>query len=320
MLIILSGNHTFLRQQALVELKQQLDLQPQIVSVDGMTPAQLTDLIAAQSLFEPQRFVLIYGLAENAPVWQRLEELAPSIAEDDSLTLVLLESKLDGRAKFTKTAKQNGWLREFVLDTDQYGNIKDYYGQKSIEFILEQAKELALKCDRRLAQYLYEHVGANPWELYLALERLQIMGEFSATIIDKYVPKNPLINVFEVLNKAFRGQRSAVKQEIDDLESTETEPRSFFGLLSSQIFNILAIATAPRGASVATDLSINPYVVRQLTPIAQLCSVEELKQVVGWFIEVDSKLKSGSYDAWLEIRVLLNQIIDLTSDKNRHSS
>ncbi|MGI6612243.1 MAG: DNA polymerase III subunit delta [Candidatus Nanosyncoccaceae bacterium] len=311
MLIILSGNHTFLRQQALVELKQQIKVEPQTIQIDGLSPAQLTDLLSAQSLFEPRRFILLYGLSENVEVWQRLMESAEMVAEDDSLVLVLIEDKLDSRTKFVKTAKQQGWLQEFVIDTDRYGNVKDYSGQKSIQFILEQAKKLEIKFDRSLAQCLYQQVGPDPWGLYSALERLQIIGDVSRTAINKYIPANPMVNVFNVLGKAFSGQRQATEQAIDNLESIDAEPRMFFGLLSSQMFNILAIASAPAGANLAADLGINPYVIDQLAPIARRCSLADLKQIAGWFIETDMKLKSGSYDAWLEIKVLLNRIIEL---------
>lgn len=312
MLIILSGNHTFLRQQALVELKQQIEVEPQTIQIDGLSPAQLTDLLSAQSLFESRRFILLYGLSENVEAWQRLIGSAEMVAEDDSLVLVLIEDKLDSRTKFVKIAKQQGWLREFIIDIDRYGNVKDYSGQKSIQFILEQAKKLELKLDRSLAQYLYQQVGPDPWGLYSALERLQIVGDVSRAAINKYIPVNPIVNVFEVLSKAFSGQRQATEQAINDLESIDAEPRMFFGLLSSQIFNILAIASAPAGANLAVDLGINPYVVDQLMPIARRHQLADLKQVAGWFIETDIKLKSGSYNAWLEIKVLLNRIIELT--------
>lgn len=315
MLTILSGNHTFLRQQALVELKQELNLNPQIISTDDLSPVGLTDLVSAQSLFDPKRFILLYGLAENVQTWQRLSELAQSVADDDSLALVLVEDRLDSRMKFTKLAKRQGWLREFVLEVDRYGNVKDYSGQKSVQFVMGQAKKLGINFNRSLAQYLYQHVGSDPWELYSALERLQVLGDASRAAIDKYIPQNPIINVFEILNKAFRGQRQAVKQEIDDLESTDAEPRLFFGLLSSQIFNILAIAVAPSSANLVSDLGINPYAADQLLPIARLGSVVKLEQIVQWFIETDMKLKSGSYDAWMEIRVLLNRIIELNLQK-----
>ena len=235
------------------------------------------------------------------------------MAADDSLVLVLVEDKLDSRTKFAKTAKQKGWLREFVIEVDRYGKIKDYTGQKSIQFVLEQAKKLNLKCNRTLAQYLYQRVGADPWELYGALERLQIVGEVSRQAIDQYIPTSPTVNVFEVLNLAFRGQREVVEQAVVDLERTDAEPRLFFGLLASQIFNILAIASAPAGANLVADFGLNSFAVSQLSAITRDHSLEELKQVTQWFIEVDTKLKSGSYDAWLEIKVLLNRIVELTS-------
>lgn len=311
MLVILSGNHTFLRQQALVELKQQLKLEPQIILANNLSPAQLADLLTAQSLFEPQRFVLIYGLSDNVEAWSRLIELAESVAEDNSLALVLVEDKLDSRTKFVKVAKQQGWLKEFIIETDRQGNIKDYSGQKSVQFILEQSKKLGLKFDRNLAQYLYQQIGPDPWELYSALERLQVIGDASRAAIDKYIPSNPMINIFEILNQAFAGKRREVDRSISDLESLDTEPRSFFGLLSSQIFNVLAIAVAPAGANLAADFGINPYAISQLSSIARHQSLDNLKQVANWFVEADIKLKSGSYDAWLEIKVLLNQIINL---------
>lgn len=311
MLVVLSGNHTFLRQQALVELKQQIKLEPQIVSTDDLSPAELSDLLLAQSLFEPKRFVLLYGLAENAAAWQRLTELAEVVAKDDSLVLVLVEEKLDNRTRFVKQARQAGWLKEFHLETDASGRVRDYGGRKSVQFVLEQAQKLDLKIDRSLAQRIYQHVGPDPWELYNALERLDTVGEISTEALQKYVPQNPMVNLFEILQKAFRGEMEAVAQEIDELESSDTEPMQFFGLLTSQVVNLLGLVAAPPDVDVAGDLRVNRFALDQLRPIAQQQSLGKMKRVVELFVQTDQRLKTGAPDTWLEIKLLLAKITQL---------
>ena len=311
MLKILSGNHSFLRAQALLELKEKVAVRPVNLAVENLTVTDWTDLLLAQSLFEPRRFLLAYGLSENTAVWQKMTEMAEQIAADDSLLLVLVEDKLDSRTKFAKIAKTAGWLTEFNLKTDKSGRVVDYSGDLSVKFVLERATKRSLPFERSVARYLFDRVGAEPWDLYQAVERLADLGEASREMIDKYIPANNMVNLFEILTKALLGQAQVVAAEVDQLAQTSTEPHQFFGLLTTQMLNVLALVAAPAEADVAGELGINQFMLDKLRTLAGRVSLPKVKQAVQLFTETDQNLKTSSSDIWLEIKTLLLQVAQI---------
>lgn len=311
MLKILSGNHTFLRQQALLELKQKLDLPATFLPAETLSEASFMDLILAQSLFEPQRFLVIYDLASNQAVWQKMTEEAEKIASDPSLCLVLVENKLDSRTKFVKEASKAGYLEIFNLELDKNGRVRDYSGAKSIQFALEQAKKLGLDLNRSQAQRLFRRVGSDPWQIYHALERLALLElPFEQGL--EYVPIEPEANVFEILSTALRGDALKLTQSLTDLKQANTEAYRFLALLGSQIFNLLALVSAPDPSEVSADFGINSFALEALRSSAKNLSLNQVKQMVAEFIATDQKIKSSSTDIWLEINLLLQRILELS--------
>lgn len=308
MLKIFSGNNSFLRQAAWQELRQRLDLTPNLIKGEVLSLIELNDLLSAQSLFEAKRCLLAYNLSEQPVLWQRIVDLAPSLAADDSLVLVLIEDKLDQRTKFAKLAKKEAWWQDFSLKLDKNGQVIDYTGDTSVKFILEQSTKLGLKIAQSDARYLFERVGAEPWDLFQALERLALLEEINREQIDRYIPANKQVNLFEILQKALLGQSELLESDLNELEASNTEVQQFFGLLSSQILQLLAIMLAPAGADLVQDFAINPFVLTKLRHLARGLTIKQVRQTVALFSEVDQKIKSGSNDPWLEIKALLLQV------------
>ncbi len=311
MLKILTGNHTFLRQQALFELKQKANILPEIISADNLSVAGFNDLVSAQSLFVSVRLVIIYNLANNTEVWAKFTELAEGIADDDGLSLVLVEDKIDSRTKFFKLALKQGWLENFAIEVDSAGRVRDFSGQKSVKFILEQAEKLKLGITRLEAEFLFRRVGADPWELYNSLLKLSAVGRVDKEAIKKFIPQNTMTNVFEILNKVLSGKQKEVMLEIDELERSDAEPHQFFGLLASQMFNAVALVLVPIGASVEADFGVNSWALGSLRAVVRNYSPIEIKKIIEMFVATDQKIKTGSTDLWLEIRVLLTQIASI---------
>lgn len=304
MLKILTGEHTFLRQQAFEDLKKDLG-DCRVVTTEDLTAGGLEDLLLSHSLFEPSQNFIFYQLSANQSAWAKLVELAEQIAAADDLVVILIEDKLDRRTQFSKLAAKHGWETRFDLP-------RDYDRMAATRFIAEQAKLQSLTLTPALAQLIFELVGPNPWDQFQAVSKLAPLEKVTAEIIKTYIPKNQFGNVFEIIELALQGRLADLEREISQLETEAVEPHQFFGLLVSQLTNMAIVKTTPDDVDVAREFGIHPFAVRKMVGLLGSLSLARLNQALTILVETDQAMKTSGGDAWELIRIGLVKISQLT--------
>ena len=302
MLRVLAGANTFEIIKFVKDFKDQIGINPIEIKSEKISYSEFVDLIFARSLFTDAEFIIARNLSSNKPVWEKLIDLIPKIAEDQSLNLILIETELDKRTKIAKELVKLKLVAEFNLP-------KDYDSQSAKRFILKQASDFGVKISDKLALELFERVGCDPWSQYHALEILSALDEdITLEAIDKYIPKTAMANVFSALELALSKEIDKLNALIDELERVSTEPNQFFGLITSQALTLLAVKSAPSGANVAKDIGANPYVLDKLRPVARAKTIESLSKMIRILALADRKLKSSKSDPWVILKSALNEI------------
>ncbi len=302
MLRVLAGANTFEIIKFVKDFKDQIGINPIEIKSEKISYSEFVDLIFARSLFTDAEFIIARNLSSNKPVWEKLIDLIPKIAEDQSLNLILIETELDKRTKIAKELVKLKLVAEFNLP-------KDYDSQSAKRFILKQASDFGVKISDKLALELFERVGCDPWSQYHALEILSALDEdITLEAIDKYIPKTAMANVFSALELALNKEINKLNALIDELERVSTEPNQFFGLITSQALTLLAVKSAPSGANVAKDIGTNPYVLDKLRPVARAKTIESLSKMIRILALADRKLKSSKSDPWVILKSALNEI------------
>lgn len=302
MLRVLAGANTFEIIKFVKDFKDQIGINPIEIKSEKISYSEFVDLIFARSLFTDAEFIIARNLSSNKPVWEKLIDLIPKIAEDQSLNLILIETELDKRTKIAKELVKLKLVAEFNLP-------KDYDSQSAKRFILKQASDFGVKISDKLALELFERVGCDPWSQYHALEILSALDEdITLEAIDKYIPKTAMANVFSALELALNKEINKLNALIDELERVSTEPNQFFGLITSQALTLLAVKSAPSGANVAKDIGANPYVLDKLRPVARAKTIESLSKMIRILALADRKLKSSKSDPWVILKSALNEI------------
>lgn len=302
MLRVLAGANTFEIIKFVKDFKDQIGINPIEIKSEKISYSEFVDLIFARSLFTDAEFIIARNLSSNKPVWEKLIDLIPKIAEDQSLNLILIETELDKRTKIAKELVKLKLIAEFNLP-------KDYDSQSAKRFILKQASDFGVKISDKLALELFERVGCDPWSQYHALEILSALDEdITLEAIDKYIPKTAMANVFSALELALNKEINKLNALIDELERVSTEPNQFFGLITSQALTLLAVKSAPSGANVAKDIGTNPYVLDKLRPVARAKTIESLSKMIRILALADRKLKSSKSDPWVILKSALNEI------------
>ena len=305
MLKILFGDNTFLRQQRLEAIKTDSKLKPVIISSDSLASSQFIDFISSQSLFSTEQFLIIYDLKTNSNVWQTMIDRSLQIQNDSTISLILVEDNLDGRTKFVKEAQNSGLAEEFKLP-------KENNTMAALHFIKQQAIGLKMKIDSSTALQLLDRVGPSPWNQFQALNILAVLGKNDQATIETYVPNNPMSNIFGVLELSLKGKQLSMKRELDQLMELDTDPRLFFGLLTSQLLNLLAVKTSEGVDISASELNIHPYMYSKSISLARSQSLEKMKAVIKIFSDTDAKLKTSQFETWDIIVACLYKVSSLS--------
>lgn len=299
MLKILTGPNSWLIKRAIAEFDT-----ADISRYQGseLTPGELANILGAQSLFSTKRTVVIDELSANKAGWEHLTELANELASDPDLTLIIIENKPDGRSKLIKQAKQAGWLEDYPLPKDSH---------QATTYLEAEAQQLQLQLQPGVARMIVDRVGLDTWAGHMALEKLaSASATISAELVEKYIAPSLEVNVFKVVDELFAGRALAVAELIDEMDRTSANAYQFFGLISSQISNLLMIKIL--GKTVATtELKLHPFVAGKLANVANQLSLPTIKQMVSILAQTDLQLKTSGQHDWTLIKLTLVQITQL---------
>lgn len=299
MITLLTGENNFEITRALDHLVEQFD--GDIERVDGaeVDLKQLPDLLMGATLFSAKRLVVIKGLSENKAVWGSLEEWLPRISDD--VHAVLIESKPDKRTKTYKSLTKVAEVQEFPAWTE-----RDQ--MKAQQWCMIEAQQLGTSLDAKSTQALVARVGVDQWQLRHAIEKLAVLDEISPEVIERVIEANPSENVFNLFDAALNGDSRRVGEMIRTLEQTD-DPYMVFGLLSSQAFQLAALAVGDKpSAEVAKDIGAHPFAVSKLSRHASKLGRVGAKRVMTIFADTDASMKSTAAAPWLQIERALIKV------------
>lgn len=292
MITLLTGENSFEVARALRRIRAAFDGTVEQVDGSELEVRQLPDLLMGGTLFSDKRMVVIKGLSENKSVWNSLVDWIPRVSDD--VHLVVVEAKPDKRTVVYKDLKKVADVQEFAAWTDRDS-------AKAEQWLAGEAKAMGMELDRKSIQTLVRRVGVDQWSLYHEMEKLAVLETVDAAVIEQLVEAAPTENVFNLFDAALRGQARDVKEMILVLQATE-DPYKVFGLLSSQVFQLAALAVSDKpSAEVAADIGAHPFAMGKLTSHAKRLGRPGARAAVAVMAEVDDGMKTSGGEPWLLI-------------------
>ena len=301
MITLLLGENSFEIEQALGSIIDEFDGKVEQIKAEDLQISQLPDILMGISLFATKRLIVVRDLSENKTIWPVLGSWISKISDD--IHLVLVETKVDKRSVTYKALKDAVNIREFLPWSD-----RDIF--KAEKWTMEQAKNMGIKLDNKLAQFLVRRVGADEWQIFHALEKLALVDLISEDIIKDLVEPNLTENVFELFETAIKGETELLKDKLRILEQTEDIYR-LSALLYSQAFQLLAISAAGKDDNVAKDFGIHPFVVSKLESTAKRVGKTGIAKIVKIFAEADRDMKISKAEPWILLERALMKIANL---------
>lgn len=298
MITLLSGENSFEIHEALKAFVADFAGQPERVDGGSLELKNLPDLLMGGTLFAEKRLVIIRDLSENKAVWEKLPDWLPRLSDD--IDLVLVDEKPDKRTFAYKELKKVAVVKEFPTWGD-----RDRFAAET--WVEKRAASLNVKLDKKLAHQIVERVGLDQWQLAHALEKLSLLDEINEQAIVATIDSNPSENVFQLFELALEGKSKEIHSMLRTLELTE-EPYKLFALLSSQAFQLAAVANATSENNPSKDFAIHPYVASKLERHAKKIGKSGTLRILKTFAQADADLKVSRGEPWLVIEKVLLSI------------
>lgn len=295
MITLLYGQNDYALQQELRRIIQQFSVKEAIERRDGSTvsPEALLDLLQGGSLFAQERLIIFSDLASNKTAWGALAEYIEMVPEE--IHLVLIESALDKRTKTYKLLQKFASVQELKLLSEP----------EAERWLPHEAKSLAMEITSSQVSYIVRRMGTDQWQLYSLLEKLQFIDEITKEVIDSHSEVRVEANVFALIDVALEGDIKKVQQLVGETKQSQ-DPYQFFGLFSSQLFQLITLAVSKKPSSdVAKDLGVHPYPLQKVSALAKHLSLQQIRDMAHILSDCDNKIKRSGVEPWLLIEQAL---------------
>lgn len=298
MISLLYGGNDFLLKQHLREIVNKFADKNAIEKIDGDSIAadDLADLLSGTSLFSQNRLVILYDASSNKEVW---DKLADYIENDNGDTqLILIELSPDKRTKTFKQLQKHAKVIEFNNLSENEAKV----------WLAGEAKNINLQLTPALVDKIVKRAGTDQWKLHFTLQKLQNLDEINDANIAQQIEPSVAANVFALIDAALQKSPQKIHKLVAEASSGE-DPYFFFGLFSSQMFQLVTLAVSDKKpAEVAADLGVHPYPLQKLSSTSRQLSKNDLKKIASIVAECDDQIKRSGAEPWLLIEQALVKI------------
>ncbi|MDO4868260.1 MAG: DNA polymerase III subunit delta [bacterium] len=308
---VIFGENSFERESELAKLKNQAekaDFAIENLNVENLTEEDFVNSICGVSFLAEKRLVIIKRASDNSMLWDKLPVIISRISDD--VHLCLIEEKIDKRSTIYKSIAK-------VADMKEQKSLSAKDGKDLAEFARKIAKRLGFSVDNKTADFLVSWVGVDEWRVRDGIERLSVLGEISKENIEKYIPQNIESNAFGIFELALNKKQHEAIDQLSRIKITEGVDGAyqFFGLISSQFFNLVALklgqSSGKTTTEVAKELGVNAWSLGKMDQFARNLNFDQINHISEKFLQIDELLKTTNSDVWGLVEALLLDIASI---------
>lgn len=298
MITVFTGTNNYALTQAVRKLTRAFEGEVEHIDGSNLETRDLPDLFMGATLFSTNRLLVIRGLSANKTVWADLDKWLDKVPAETAM--LVIEQSPDKRTRTYKQLQKIATIKDF----------KDLDERELVSWVQNLAREQGADLLPDSARYFVSYVGHDQWRLQSEFEKLMLAEKPITTDLVRYIAEPyPEATAFELLDSMLKGDESRVR-ELLDLLSQKEDPYQFFGLLSSQVFALLAMVNGKTRSSneIAKDMGVHPFVVSKLSPFAKKLGEHRVGRLVEQLAHCDERIKTSGVDPWYQIRLTLLQI------------
>ncbi len=261
---------------------------------------KISEIVTVQPFLTEKRLVRIRSLASNKTLLEKFIELAINLA--DNIDIVLVEDKLDSRAKTTTKLKKIADIRGFsVLE-----------GRDLEDWVINQIAENGSTIDRQTVQYLIDRLGSNQELLEREIHKLCLYTKnIDKQAIDSLTMPIASSSIFNMLDNLISGNTDKALRLYEDQRAQGMEPQAILGMITWQLISLAMVRSGigQNSDDIVKKTGLSPFVVRKNQLIAKNISKNKMIKMIDTTIKVDLTMKTAKIDYDNAIRQL---IIDLS--------
>lgn len=295
MITLLTGTNTFAIAEAIRERVGTFDGEVEKLDAVELEPRNLPDLFMGASLFSPNRLIVLRGASANKTLWPELEQWVERVPKETEI--LLIETSPDKRTKTYKLLQKHATIKEF-------GDLNE---AELAAWLQAHARTLGVEVQPDMLRYLISYVGRDQWRLRSELDKLLLAEKpLTRELIQDVAEPYPEATAFELLDGVFSGSDARVHALLALLRERE-DPYQFFGLLSSQVLALFAIASggSRRADEIARDMALHPFVVRKLGTVANKLGKKNIERLIEQLAHADERIKTTGVDPWRQLEITL---------------
>jgi DNA polymerase III subunit delta len=292
MIRVFAGNNFYLIKNHVDKLKSDFiskngDMSIEEIDCEDAEIGTLVTTSNTASLFSEKKLIIAKNIAQNKNLSEQIEQIFSAVVSTEDF--VVVEKNIDKRSAYYKFLKKNS-------DFTQCDELNE--GQ-SIDWVLNEAKNLGASLSRQDAGYLVNRIGLNQQLLKGELSKLISYDEnITRKNIDELTSEKPQSSVFNLLDAAFAGNSRSALKIYDEQKAQGSQPQSIFGML---VWQANIIATVAAGANMsAGELSaatgIKPFSISKANGVYKKIGRQGVSDLLNRLVDADRQIKTKSVD------------------------
>lgn len=304
MIITLTGPNAYALRKRLDELLNKFveahgELALERIDAETADSRTIIEAVQSTSLLSSAKLVVVRDLALNKSAQADIEQIISSV--DAHVDLILVEPFVDRRSSYFKVLKSKTKLED-SSNTESSGLAR---------WLVEEAKNQGGDLSYADANFLIERVGLNQSLLANELAKLITYNpKITREHIELLAVKNPQSRVFDLLEAAFKGNKSRALNLYGEQRAQKAEPLEILGMIAWQL-RLIAFAKMGQAKSlsaISSDLGINSFPVSKASDIAQNLTSMQLGRLVDDAYRIDKLAKSKKIDLDEALKTYLTTI------------
>ena len=260
--------------------------------------------------------VIIVKEAQHIKKWDALTMYMDNPQPSTILVFCYKYGLPDKRLNLFKNWEKKGGV---LMESEQ---LRDYQVEKWIrDYVAEwnksqgQEGDDAVKIDEKVAKILADSIGADLTQIVGALQKLidgrpEGVKVIDAALVERNIGISKDFNVFELQSALIAGDVVKANRITQYFASSKDHPMfKELGVLYGFFANLMIYHYLPDKSerAAAAALGVSPYAARDLAPAAKRFSAGKTFAIIGYFREIDARLKginnpsAKDADLWKEL-------------------
>ena len=231
---------------------------------------------------------------------EKIDEYLKDPNPDCEFIIVCPKKYYNAKSKFIKMISKYAEIENLLFEDEN-----DFYS-----YGMQLIKKANIDIAPKATTILFDRCREDVCKLEREIAKLALYSDYiDEELINKMVSKPLEDDVFELSNALLKQERKKIMQIYTDLKLLKIEPITLISLLANQFRLVLQVAILKKKnlgeTEMASFLNVHPYRVKLSLQYLKNYNLNEVKNILVDLANLDSKIKSGQNDRYVDFELFL---------------